>query len=203
MSFKEEYTGKSGERRIYHRLLWAHLRGYKGLILRNVYLPKGGNKTSESDLIFITAKGIIVIESKNYSGYIYGSENSEYWLVSLNKGVNYKGKRVYEKHRLYNPLRQNKAHVRYLRKYLNEDIKTYSLIVFSERCELRNIKHVLKDTYVIKRHEIIKCLKEIYKNEDVLSEEKMKEIYEKLLPLTKVSDEVKDKHVEDVRRYYK
>ena len=59
------------------------LLGRRGKVLRNIYVPKDNNETSEIDVIFITQKGIFVIESKNYSGWIFGDEKSSYWTAML------------------------------------------------------------------------------------------------------------------------
>lgn len=48
-------------------------------ILTNVYLPKGNGETTEIDLIYIHETGIYVLESKNYSGWIFGDEKSKYY----------------------------------------------------------------------------------------------------------------------------
>ena len=56
-------------------------------------------KTSQIDHVVINPRGVFVIETKNYSGRIYGSENQLEWTQVLSYG------RV--KHKLYNPPRVN------------------------------------------------------------------------------------------------
>ena len=58
------------------------LEGQKAII-SNCYLPLKDSGTTEVDLILIHESGIYVIESKNYSGWIFGSENHKYWTQSL------------------------------------------------------------------------------------------------------------------------
>ena len=41
-------------------------------ILPNLYIPTEDG-TTEIDLVYVTTSGVYVIESKNYSGWIYGS----------------------------------------------------------------------------------------------------------------------------------
>lgn len=36
-------------------------------------------------MLFITQKGIFVIENKNYSGWIFGNESDRYWTVSCRR----------------------------------------------------------------------------------------------------------------------
>ena len=79
----DERVGKRGEALIAGKLGLIDLFGHKGKVLRNVYLPKDNGETSEIDLLFITKVGIFVIESKNYSGYIFGTDTNQKWTVTL------------------------------------------------------------------------------------------------------------------------
>ena len=86
----------------------SSLFGYKGKILKNIYIPKDDGTTTEVDLLFITQKGIFVIESKNYIGYIFGSEKQYKWTVTLYAGKDFIGRKRVEKHQFLNPIIQNK-----------------------------------------------------------------------------------------------
>ena len=100
--FKDpNFIGKRGESLTARELKLVDLLGRKGKILRNIYIPKENGDTSEIDLLYITQKGIFVIESKNYSGWIFGDEKSTNWTASLPNG---------QKNRFYNPILQNKTH---------------------------------------------------------------------------------------------
>ncbi|CZQ96762.1 Hypothetical protein Tpal_2048 [Trichococcus palustris] len=129
-SFFETVTdrGRNGE-----YLTYSYLErfGEEHKLLTNVYLPKEDGTTTEIDLIMITATGIYVFESKNYSGWIFGDENTKFWTQSLKGG---------KKYRFYNPIWQNKKHISALRKHLklgNDVFRSY--IIFSERCELKKM----------------------------------------------------------------
>lgn len=136
--------GPLGESLTARTLKYVQMFGRDGMILRNLYFPKDNGETSEIDLLFITQKGIFVIESKNYSGWIFGSDKDQYWTQMLpNKQEN----------RFYNPIKQNQTHIKWLQNYLNEEIPVYSLIVFSERCELKQIEIGTEHTAVCKRDE--------------------------------------------------
>ncbi|MCR4761760.1 MAG: NERD domain-containing protein [Oscillospiraceae bacterium] len=98
-----DLVGQYGEDLTADVLKWSKRFGYKGAMLRNVFIPKENGETSEIDLLYITQKGIFVIESKNYSGWIFGNGNDQYWTQSLpNK----------QKKRFYNPMKQNRTHIR-------------------------------------------------------------------------------------------
>ena len=188
--FDDSWTGKYGEFLLKSELDMGRLTGKKGRILRNVYVPTDDGKTTEIDVLFITQKGLIVFESKNYSGWIFGREEDANWTMSLpNK----------EKHRFYNPIRQNKGHIKWLVKCVGE-VPTFSVIAFSERCELKSISVSSKNVWVIQRPQTNSVVRSIWKeNEDILSEEQIDTIYEKLKGFTKVSEEVKEEHIRYTR----
>lgn len=49
-------------------------------LLTNLYIPRTDGTTTEIDLLFINNKGIFVIESKNYSGWIFEMKNKNFGL---------------------------------------------------------------------------------------------------------------------------
>ena len=70
-----EERGDIGENIIYSAL--NKVRGRKAL-LPNCYIPVGQKGTTEIDMIFLHESGLYVIESKNYSGWIFGNEEQDY-----------------------------------------------------------------------------------------------------------------------------
>ncbi|MCR4616649.1 MAG: NERD domain-containing protein [Lachnospiraceae bacterium] len=84
--YTPEVKGKIGETKISYDLASLNLFGKSGLFFRNLYVPMRNGKTTEIDLVYITPKGLFVIESKNYSGYIFGNENQKYWTSTLYGG---------------------------------------------------------------------------------------------------------------------
>jgi ssDNA-binding Zn-finger/Zn-ribbon topoisomerase 1 len=170
----------------------VNIFGRKGISLRNIYLPAENGKTSEIDLLYITQKGIFVFESKNYSGWIFGDEAQYQWTSSLPNG---------DKHRFYNPIRQNKTHIKWLQNYLKKDIPMFSMIVFSERCELKKITVETPDVHVFNRDETYWVIRKIWESKaDVLSENEIREISEKLSVLTEVDETTKRTHVEQIQK---
>ena len=163
--------------------------------LQNIYVPyKDG--TSDIDVLVAHKKGIYVIESKNYSGWIFGSENQQQWTQMLNKNA---------KERFYNPIRQNKTHIKALSEYLQiEPSKMKSYIVFSERCELKKVPENT-DRYVItKRNYLLDLInRDMTDKQDIFTDEEIDEITRKLEPLTNASQEIKDKHIENIEKKYK
>lgn len=193
--FDANWKGKRGEKLTEKELKWVRFFGREGKILRNVYIPKGNGQTSEIDVMYITEKGIFVIESKNYSGWIFGDEEGQYWTVMLpNK----------QKNRLYNPIKQNRTHIKWLSKYLGDSIPLFSIIAFSERCELKKVSVNSEDIKVIKRDYLYGTIRRIWNNtETVLSERGVEELYEKLKALTNVDAETKAAHIQSIQARYK
>lgn len=190
--FTPEWKGRRGEKLTERELKLVRFLGRDGKILRNVYIPKGNGETSEIDVLYITQKGIFVIESKNYSGWVFGSEKNYQWTVSLSNGI---------KNKLYNPIKQNQTHMKWLQNYVGEGIPLFSIIAFSERGTLK-----LKGDFsvpVINRDYLYATIRNIWnESDDKLSDEQANELYEKLKELTKVSKEDKKKHVEDIKKKY-
>ena len=107
--FTPEWMGRRGEKLTERELKLVRFLERDGKILRNVYIPKENGETSEIDVLYITQKGIFVIESKNYSGWVFGSEKNYQWTVSLSNGI---------KNKLYNPIKQNQTHIKSLQNYV-------------------------------------------------------------------------------------
>ena len=76
---KEEYKGKIGEKET--AIYLSKIEGNKQII-NNITLNDNG-KTRQIDHIAITETGVFVIETKNFSGQIYGRENSKEWKQYL------------------------------------------------------------------------------------------------------------------------
>lgn len=193
--FDDEWLGRRGEKLTERKLKLVQLFGRKGKVLRNVYLPKDNGETSELDVVFITQKGIFIFESKNYSGWIFGDEKSKYWTASLPNR---------QKNQFYNPIMQNRTHLRWMRSFVGEDIPLFSIIVFSERCELKSVTVYSNDVLVIKRDKTYAAVREIWnKTPDVVSDEKIDELYGTLSELTNVDAAVKAAHIESIEKKYK
>ena len=161
----------------------------------NLYIPSKNENTTEIDLIMITRKGLFVFESKNYGGWIFGSEKSKYWMQTL-PGRN--GRCL--KNQFYSPILQNKGHINNLRRILQCYIPCFSIIVFSDRCILKKVPEQTNELKVIHRNNLGNVVRTIYNiNKDVIDEEKIDVIYNKLYEYTQVSDEVRHEHVYNIR----
>lgn len=190
--FDDEWVGRHGEKLTERELKLVKLFGRKGRTLRNVYVLKDNGETSEIDVVYITQKGIFVFESKNYSGWIFGDENGQYWTAMLPNR---------QKNRFYNPIKQNRTHIKWLQKYVGENVPLFSIIVFSERCELKKVEVGSTDIKVIKRDRTYAAVRDIWdRHEDAVDD--VDALYAKLKTLTNVDAAVKAAHIADIERKY-
>jgi hypothetical protein len=175
-------TGSFGEALIFFEL--EKLPMYSK-IMANLYIPTEDG-TTEIDVLYISSSGIYVIESKNYSGWIFGDEKARNWMAVIYK----------TKNKFLNPIWQNKKHIKYLNKIL-VDVQLRSLIVFSERCELKKVN--VEDGLVIKRGKLRKLiLKESEKV--VFSNQGIDDFYDRLKGYSNRSEEEKKLHIDQARK---
>ena len=91
--------GQQGERRVADRLRRGLPSEYK--LLNDVYLPLPDGTTTQIDHIVVSQYGIFVVETKSYSGWIFGSEWDSEWTQSFpSKKITFQ-----------NPKRQNNEHI--------------------------------------------------------------------------------------------
>ena len=90
------------------------------LAAHNVTLETGEG-TTQIDHIYISQYGLFVVETKNFSGWIFGSERGATWTQQIYK----------MKYKFQNPLRQNYKHLKAIESALGIDIRNiHSVIVF-------------------------------------------------------------------------
>lgn len=187
--------GRLGEFYTYKYL--KALDGYRKFLF-NVYLPKENGETTEVDVILLHESGIYVFESKNYSGWIFGTETQQYWTQTLPVG---NGKS--QKSKFLNPIIQNKVHLKWLHEFLDcePQIPLYSYIVFSDRCTLKNITLTSGHHFVINRYNILSAVQGNSEHVGTrLTSEKIDILYERLYPLTQIDEAQKLMHIENIQR---
>ena len=181
--------GYHGEFLIYDYLKSLEAHGVRFLF--NVYIPKSNGGTTEIDVLMICPKGIIVFESKNYKGWIFGDENNKTWYQILPAG---KGKS--RKEAFYNPIMQNQSHIKHLANFLDESVLLHSMIVFSVEATLMDVQIHSPDVTLITRARLEEAVANIYNitHGTELNQKQIDDIYNKLYPCTQVSEEVKRQH---------
>lgn len=115
----DEEKGKIGELKVEKRLDNGD-KEFEHREINNLILVDNYGNSHQIDHIEIRENGIFCIETKNYSGYIFGSSNQRYWTQCLSKN---------RKYRILNPLFQNNTHVREIERVLHNKYKVNSLVV--------------------------------------------------------------------------
>ncbi len=186
--------GAAGERRLEFILESLDAMGFEGHCLNNVFVPRKNGSTTEIDVLFITRKGLFVIESKNISGYIFGHENRRNWTSTLYAGRRWYGNKV-NKYHFFNPIWQNKSHINALKNYCG-DITAFSIIAFGNNCELMDVSWDPDHVTVCHYSQFKKEIRRIWDTApDLYTDEEVEEIYQKLAALDK-SEETVEKHLD-------
>ncbi|MBS5938840.1 MAG: NERD domain-containing protein [Clostridium sp.] len=159
----------------------SKISGYK--LLNDIMIRKE-NGTSQIDHILVGKKGVFVIETKDYSGTIRGEEYSKYWTQSINKRKNH----------FYNPIRQNYGHVKSVEKLIKEKDIYISLIVFTNKSNLKGLK---TETPVIQVKKLKKFIRK-YKSNIKLSNDQIEDIYKSLKRGNVQSSRARRKHVKRI-----
>ena len=181
--------GKYGEFLIYSCL---EDLGDAHKLLTNIYLPKVNGTTTEIDLIMISATGIYVFESKNFSGWIFGDENNKYWKQIFRGGRHYQ---------FYNPIWQNKKHISVLKQHLGLGDEVFrSYIVFSERCVLKKMSVYSPEVKVMNRDELAcEIVEDMTQRPEIFTPLEIEQIYGELRRYTLADDETKQAHIDAMR----
>lgn len=185
-------------------------------LLYNVYVPIGKTyvdkqgKThkafTELDIVLIHERGIFVIESKRYQGWIFGTDHQYRWTISYRNG---------SKIQFRNPIGQNEHHIETIRAWMQskfqgqfsiQEISFINLVVFSGECELKKISVSKKDCFVTRIEKLTNVYTQILKSGDYgicFTPEQVVNLYREMRVLTKVSPEEKRAHNERVKQIQK
>ncbi len=121
------FKGWFGERTVSKALSRLAPETYQ--TFHDLYLPRpDGQGTTQLDHVVVSPFGIFVVETKNYRGWIFGSEKQREWTQQIYK----------RKERFKNPLHQNHLHVRSLMVFLNlPESAFHSVIFFIGDCQFK------------------------------------------------------------------
>jgi len=115
LAFKARFKGWVGEASVALHLKQYGFEAQHDLILQE---PDGG--LTQLDHVVRTPRGLTVVETKNYSGLIFGSAHEARWTQRIGQ----------QSHSFQNPLRQNYRHVEALRSAVGE-VPVRGLVVFT------------------------------------------------------------------------
>ncbi|WP_462158876.1 nuclease-related domain-containing protein [Pseudoalteromonas sp. GB56] len=119
-------AGAIGEWQV-NRLLEVMTKEIGFTLYKNMLFRAENGEWTEVDHLLVTPYGIFVIESKNYQGWIFGSEHQAKWTQST----------VRSKTPFMNPLRQNYKHCKAVIAYLALQSGIESLVVFNDKATFK------------------------------------------------------------------
>ncbi len=154
-------------------------RSFHGFMFRDDF------HTVEIDHIVINPYGVFVIETKSYSGKIYGHGNSETWTQYLGRS----------EFKIYNPIKQNRNHIVYLRKRLKTNLFIDSVIVLTANSE----KKITSPSIPV--IEPLQLRKHLKKDVPRLNADQIEELHHIFKTVRKEDAVTKREHVKNVKRH--
>ena len=159
------------------------------LVINDVIIPDqitDPNKkyTTQIDHVIVSPFGVFVIETKNYSGWIFGDEKSIKWKQTF---------KTTEAHYLYNPIKQNWGHTYALAERLNLNIRVFKpIVVFSNDCEL----HISSTTPVVYMSQLKGVILEFTR--EIIPRKEVPLIYDRLYNLDLNGEEIEERHIHSI-----
>ncbi len=189
--------GTFGEYLLYKCLQYLESDNEKFLF--NIHLPKNNSETTEIDMLLINSKGLFIFENKNYGGWVFGNEAHTKWVQIFPKARHQSHKNLF-----YNPIKQNRLHIDTIRRFIDKNIPIWPIIVFSDRCTLKDITVQSSNVYVVNRCNVRSIITQITAQTQMnnLSTIEINDIYNKLYLYTQVSDQIKKHHIESIQRKF-
>lgn len=177
------FRGIKGERNI--RSILGKTQVGKQYVI-NDYVLFANNRSCQIDHILINQNGIYIVETKNYSGMIYGNEHQLEWTQVLNYGK--------IKNKFLNPIKQNATHLYNISQLLPKEAPLFSVVVFIKN----NVKNIEAEN-VIGAGSLRELIRE--KRNQTLSIEFMEKCYNILLE-NRVSISTKE-HIANIKKLQK
>ncbi|RZJ23042.1 MAG: NERD domain-containing protein [Acinetobacter sp.] len=128
-AFKPFIKGKVGELAVAVHVK-LYLKDPQYILLNDCTLPDEQSGTTQIDHILLSPFGIFVIETKNYTGWIFGGERQKMWTQKIYKNS----------YKFQNPLHQNYKHMKVLEDVLSDIVEPeylHSVIVFMPESEFK------------------------------------------------------------------
>ena len=178
--------GKDGENKV-AVILRSLPKEY--LVINNLIIPdqgtyRGKKYTTQIDHVVLSPFGIFVIETKNYSGWIFGAEKSKRWKETF---------KTMPGHYFYNPIKQNWGHTYALAEYLHLNIWAFKpVVVFSDKCGL----HVETTTPVVYMSQLKGFI--LSYTQEIIPRMNIKLIYDRLSKIQLTGEDVENRHIQSI-----
>ncbi|MCM3789849.1 NERD domain-containing protein [Domibacillus indicus] len=161
-------------------------------VFHDLYIPRSNGRTAQIDHLVLSKHGIFVIETKNFSGRIFGDESEKYWIQKTLK----------RRETFYNPIWQNAGHIRALKEFFGHSngIKYYSFIAFTRKSQLE-LEEPFKEASVLYADQLVEafCAHRKQRMNAVL----VRELAEKLEPFNEAGRRkkraIEKKHVRAIK----
>lgn len=170
-------------------ILGGTKEGEQYLINNLLFVDKHG-RSRQIDHVFINRAGIWVIETKNFAGIIYGTEEQREWAQILPYNN--------EEKRFYNPVKQNLTHIYCLAELIKVNKNYYhNIVVFLGRA----------DIFHVEASEVIN-ISELAQTVDIhpimqLTTDEMSDIYNKIILLISERSVSKSEHIANIHEMQK
>lgn len=172
--------GREGENEV-SELLKSLPQNYH--VISDVIIPTQ-HGTTQIDHVVVCPYGIFVIETKNYKGWIFGSNNSKKWKQTFKT----------EHHYFYNPIKQNWAHIYALSELLKLYKKFFKpVVVFSDDAAL----NVESTTPVINMRELKSHI--LGFTQELFTPKQVEEIYNAIFKQDLNGIEIEEQHIQTVK----
>ena len=122
------FKGKVGEFMVSEHV--AKYLSAEYILLNNCTLPDQNDGTTQIDHILISPYGVFIVETKNYTGWIFGNARQKQWTQKIYK----------KSYKFQNPLHQNYKHIKVLEMVLSDVVDPqylHSIVVFTARSEFK------------------------------------------------------------------
>lgn len=167
------------------RILLKFLDKDKYLIINDVMIPTNDGNTAQIDHIVVSTYGIFIIETKNYNGWIFGNENSKNWTQVIYKTKNH----------FYNPIMQNKGHIKALQDLLTDfsNINYIPIVVFTIKADLKKLDVTSHVVYSLGLLNTIKMY-----TEEIIMQSDLDRIYKIIVSANNDDKVARREHVERI-----
>ncbi|EKS7870423.1 nuclease-related domain-containing protein (plasmid) [Bacillus cereus] len=176
-----KWKGKAGEKLVKRILSKLDPKSY--FVLHNVTVYTEYGDTTQIDHLVIAETGVFVVETKNYEGWIYGSEKAARWTQGIFR----------KKSSFQNPFRQNYKHIKAIEWVMEQQLPCISIAAFHPKCSLKRVNVSSKDKHVLYYNDLKKCI-ESYTDLQITNDE-VNHIYQTMLRANITDKGIEKKHV--------
>ncbi|MFJ8219112.1 MULTISPECIES: nuclease-related domain-containing protein [Bacillus cereus group] len=176
-----KWKGKAGEKLV--KRILGKLDPTSYYVLHDVMVHTEYGDTTQIDHIVIAETGVFVIETKNYEGWIFGSEKSARWTQGIFR----------KKSSFQNPFRQNYKHIKAMEWVMEQQLPCISIVAFHPKCSLKRVNVHSKDKHVLYYNELKKCIESYIEPQQTIDE--VQHIYQSILQANIMDKDIEKKHV--------